>query len=137
MSLIRIERNPSTRQLLVFGAAWLVFFGLWGITAWTRGRHTVGEALWVAAAVVPLAGAANRRFLRHAYISMSYLTYPVGYVVSHVILALVYFLALTPIGLTMRLFGRDPLSRSFEPGSQSYWKPRDKAKKAETYFNQS
>jgi hypothetical protein len=137
MSLIRIDRNPSGRQLLVFGSAWLVFFGFWGGSAWTRGRPALAESLWVAAAVVPLAGFASRRVLQVVYVGMSYVTYPFGFVVSYVVLAVVYFLALTPIGLTMRLFGHDPLSRKFEPGSASYWKPRSKTKPPESYFNQS
>jgi hypothetical protein len=36
----------------------------------------------------------------------------------------------------MRLLGKDPLSRAFEPGAKSYWKPRDKTASAESYFNQ-
>jgi hypothetical protein len=142
MSLIRIEKNPSGRQLLVFGSAWLVFFGGWGLAAWMRGRHNTGEILWTSGAIVPLAGVASRKLLRHAYVGLSYATYPVGFVVSHLVLALVYFLALTPIGLTMRrltmrLLGHDPLTRNFEPGARTYWKPREKTKPADSYFNQS
>lgn len=137
MALIRIEKNPSNRQLLVFGCAWPVFFGAWGLTAWLRGRHGAGEILWITSLVVPLAGAVSRRLLRLAYVALSYATYPVGFVVSHVVLALVYFLALTPIGLTMRLLGHDPLTRKFEPGAQTYWKPREKTKPANSYFDQS
>jgi hypothetical protein len=137
MSLIRIQKNPSGRQLLVFGVAWLVFFGLWGCAFWLRGRPTAGKILLVAAAAVPLAGAASRSFLRYAYLGLSYATYPVGFAVSYVVLALVYFLALTPIGLTMRLFGRDPLSRKFEPGADTYWKSRERTKPVESYFKQS
>jgi hypothetical protein len=137
MSLIRIEKNPSSRQLLVFGLAWLAFFGFWAWECGLRGRRATGDVLWVLAAAVPLAGLVSRRVLRYAYVGMSCATYPVGFVVSHVVLALVYFLALTPIGLTMRLLGHDPLSRKFEPGSKTYWKPRDKTKPVDSYFNQS
>jgi ABC-type uncharacterized transport system permease subunit len=136
MSLIRIERNPTNRQLLVFGAAWLVFFALWGGASQVRGHPFAAKALWVAAVVIPLLGAASRKALRVAYVAMSYATYPIGYVVSHVLLAVVYFLVLTPIGLAMRLLGNDPLSRKFDPGAGSYWKARPKAKPVESYFNQ-
>jgi ABC-type uncharacterized transport system permease subunit len=97
----------------------------------------LAESLWATAAVVPLAGVASRTLLRLAYVGMSYVTFPVGFVASYIVLALVYFLALTPIGLTMRLFGHDPLSRKFEPDAASYWKPRSKNKTPESYFNQS
>jgi ABC-type uncharacterized transport system permease subunit len=137
MSLIRIDRNPSTRQLVVFGIAWLIFLGLWGWACRARGHETMGDILCIASAAVPLAGLASRRVLRYAFVGMSYATYPVGFLVSHVVLALVYFLALTPIGLTMRALGHDPLSRKFDPGAKSYWKPRDKTKPIASYFNQS
>jgi ABC-type uncharacterized transport system permease subunit len=137
MSLIRIERNPSPRQLAVFAVAWAVFLGLWACACWIRGRHTAAGILWVAAAAAPVAGAASRRLLRLIFVGLSYATYPLGFVVSHVVLALVYFLALTPIGLTMRLLGRDPLSRKFDPKAPSYWKPRQATKPVESYFNQN
>ena len=84
-----------------------------------------------------MAGRIRPPFLRLVYLGLSYLTYPVGFAVSYVALALVYYLALTPIGLTMRLFRHDPLSRRFDPKAKSYWKARDGAKSAEDYFNQS
>jgi ABC-type uncharacterized transport system permease subunit len=136
MSLIQIERNPSGRQLLVFGIAWLVFFACWGGACQMRGRTLAAEIFWAAAVAVPLLGAASRMALRTAYVAVSYATYPLGYVISHVVLAVVYFFVLTPIGLAMRLLGNDPLSRKFEPGAKSYWKRREKAKSAESYFNQ-
>jgi hypothetical protein len=137
MPLIRINKDPSRRQLAVFGAAWLVFLALSGWASWSRGRHMAAEVLWTVAAVVPLAGLFVPRFLRLVYLGLSYLTYPVGFVVSYVVLAVVYFLALAPIGLTMRLFRHDPLSRRLDPLAKSYWKPRNAAKSAEDYFNQS
>jgi len=137
MSLIRINKNPSRRQLRVFGLAWLVFLGLLGWESWYRGRHSAAEAAWALAAVVPLAGLLSPRFLRSVYLAMSYATYPIGFVVSRVVLALAYYLALTPIGLAMRLFGHDPLSRRFDPKAPSYWIRRDATKTPESYFRQS
>jgi hypothetical protein len=137
MSLIRINRNPSPRQLAVFGLAWLVFLGAFGLVRWLRGRHVAGEIAWVLAAVVPLAGLFMPRFLRLVYLAMSYATYPIGYVMSHVVLAAAYYLALTPIGLTMRLFRYDPLSRRFDSKAPSYWKPRSGPKSVEDYFRQN
>jgi len=42
-------------------------------------------------------------------------------VIQPVVLALLFFLAIMPTGLLMRLFGKDPLTRRFEPESNSYW----------------
>jgi hypothetical protein len=136
MSIIRISKNPSARQLAVFAAAWFVFLGLSGIACWHRGRHPAADALWVLAAGVPLAGAVDRRILRHAFVGLSYATYPIGVVVSHVVLAIVFFLVLSPIGLAVRLLGHDPLARGFDRGAKSYWRRRDMTKPVGSYFNQ-
>jgi|SRR5271157_4718079 len=134
--LIRFNKNPTSRQLLAFAAAWLVLLGLLGSQTWFRGRHSAAEAAWALAVLVPLAGLLSRRFLRFAYLLLSYATFPIGFVVSHVVLALVYYLALTPIGLTMRLFRYDPLFRRFDPKAQSYWIRRGGTKPPATYFQQ-
>lgn len=42
-------------------------------------------------------------------------------VVSPVIMALVYYSTVTPIGLLLRLSGKDPLRLRFEPESPTYW----------------
>jgi Saxitoxin biosynthesis operon protein SxtJ len=137
MSLIRINRNPSGRQLAVFAAAWIVFLGALGAKEWLRGRDLAAEILWTLAAAAPLAGLFSREALRLVYLGLSHATRPIGVVVSVVVLAVVYYLALAPIGLTMRLFGRDPLARKFEPEAQTYWKPRKAMRPVASYFDQS
>jgi hypothetical protein len=136
MSLIRINRNPSARQLLAFALAWLALLGLAGWRTWLRGRHPAAEAAWALAAAVPLAGLLSPRLLRWVYLALSYAAYPAGFAVSRIVLALVYYLALAPIGLTMRLLGYDPLLRRFDPAARSYWTARGGAKPADSYFQQ-
>ena len=136
MPLVRLTKNPSGRQLLVFAAAWLVFFGAIALSFWRHGRLPVAAAAAGVAVGVPLVGAAYRPVLRLAYLGLSYATYPVGVVVSYVVLALVYFVALTPIGWIMRLFGHDPLGRRFEPARATYWVTREPARLVDSYFKQ-
>jgi hypothetical protein len=45
-------------------------------------------------------------------------------VVSPVVMAAIFFGAVLPTGLLMRLFGKRPLMSHFEPGASSYWIPR-------------
>jgi len=137
MPLIRINRNPGARQLAVFALAWLAFGGVMGWVLWSRGRHPAAEFAWVLAAGVPLAGAGSPKVLRWAYLGLSYATYPVGFVVSYVALAVLFFGVITPAGIVMRLLRYDPLARRFDPGARSYWLSRPGKKPAESYFNQS
>jgi hypothetical protein len=136
MSLIRINRNPSGRQLLTFAGAWVLALGAAGLGCWLRGRRGAAEAIWALGAAVPLCGLADRRALRAAFLGLSYLTYPVGYAVSHAVLAAAYYAVLTPIGLTMRLLGHDPLSRGFDPARGTYWTERKGPRPPESYFKQ-
>lgn len=46
-------------------------------------------------------------------------------VISPVVLGIVFYLCITPIGFLMRLFGQDPLRLRYEPQSDTYWIKRD------------
>ncbi len=65
------------------------------------------------------------------YVGLAVLSYPIGLVLSHVIMGII-----TPTGIVMRIIGRDPLDRKFDPKAETYWHdcrpPRDKA----GYFRQ-
>jgi Saxitoxin biosynthesis operon protein SxtJ len=136
MALIRINQNPSRTQLNVFGAAWLIFFGVWGGIAAAHDHAATARVLWTLAGVIPLVGWFFPRGLRLVYLALSYATYPIGFVVSHVVLALIYYLVFTPVGLIMKLFRYDPLARHFEAQTASYWKPRTNPKPVASYFRQ-
>ncbi|GAB6052554.1 hypothetical protein JCM17960_13740 [Magnetospira thiophila] len=46
-------------------------------------------------------------------------------IVNPIIMGLIFFTTVTPIGLLMRLFGKDPLHRRPDPARVSYWILRD------------
>jgi hypothetical protein len=136
MSLIRINTRPSPRQLLVFALAWLVFAGLLGLTQWIGGRPTAAFVCWVLGLGVPAAGAGWPGGLRLLYVGLSYATYPIGFVVSSLVLAALYYVVLTPIGLILRLCRHDPLQRRFDPRSASYWHSCPGPRSPDSYFRQ-
>jgi hypothetical protein len=61
---------------------------------------------------------------------------PMGWTFSHLVLAVVYYGVLTPIGLKMRLFGRDPMQRRFDRQATSYWVERKAAREPGRAFRQ-
>ncbi len=125
MSMIAIDRDPSARTLRQFGWIWLGFLTLFGGIAWWKHLPTVAIVLWALALLVPLIGWWQLRFMRLVFLGMSFLAWPIGTVVSHVLLAAVFYLVLTPIGLIMRVVGYDPMHRRFDPEATSYWVERD------------
>jgi len=125
MSVVQINRNPSRRQLNQFGFIWLGFLAFFGVIAYFKfDSPIVARWLWVAAIVVPVLGWPVPAFMRLVFLGMSYLAWPIGFVVSHVVLAVVYYLVLTPIGLLTRLFGYDSMKRTFDGEVASYWVER-------------
>jgi hypothetical protein len=58
-------------------------------------------------------------------------------IVSPLVLGILFYGCITPIGLLMRLAGKDPMRRKFEPAAKSYWIVREPPGPApETFRNQ-
>ncbi len=135
--MIRIERNPTRRQLTVFGLLWLAFFGILGGTSWWKsGSLAEAGVLWAVAVVIPAAGLIWPEVLRSVFLGMSFATFPIGWGASHVLLALVYYVVLTPIGLFRRFIANDPMRRRFDRDVETYWTPHETEEGTERYFKQ-
>jgi hypothetical protein len=97
-----------------------------GVVAWrTGGVGPVSGALLGFGGALVLVGLTFAWALRPVYRAWMAVTLAMGFVVSHVLLALVFFGLVTPIGLVMRLFGHDPLGRTPAPPGGTYWKDRE------------
>jgi hypothetical protein len=100
--------------LVLLGAWWLYRDKFAGVRPYFLG---VGAALVLLGLVFPRA----LRWPNRAWMALAEV---LGYVMTRVVLALVYFLIVTPIGVAKRLTGWDPLSRRApRAGGGSYWRP--------------
>ncbi len=136
MSLIRINRKPSPKDLRVFSALWLIFLLALGAIAFSKGYEKAAIAACALSIGIGGLGLVFPRSARPVYIGAMYATFPIGFALSHLILAVIYFLLLTPIGLVMRLMGRDPLHRRFDPQKFSYWEARSQERSPASYLKQ-
>ncbi|MEW5795018.1 MAG: SxtJ family membrane protein [Candidatus Zixiibacteriota bacterium] len=68
-----------------------------------------------------LLGLALPIVLKPVYIVWMTFAYYLSFVMTFVILTLFFFLVMTPAGLIMRLFGKDPMDRRFPGVRDSYW----------------
>jgi hypothetical protein len=136
--MIEINRNPSPSQLRQFSLLWFpAFWAMVGMILWRRfDLFPVAVVLWSAAGVLGILGGIRPPLMRRVYVGMSLATYPIGWVVSHLVLGIVYYLVITPIGLAMRLIGRDPMQRRFDRSAPTYWIARDPEPAKERYFKQ-
>jgi hypothetical protein len=65
------------------------------------------------------------------------LVFPLGWLVSHALLALVFYGLITPMALGMRLFRRDALRLRRPAPGESLWVAHDPGGEPERYFRQT
>jgi hypothetical protein len=136
MTITRIE-TPSTAERKWFGVMAFAFFALVGaILSWRLGTRTAAYVLWGFGAALALLYYSIRPLQVPLYKGWMHLVSPVGWVVSHLLLGLIYFGVVTPIGVCMRLFGRDKLERRFV-ALETYWTAHPTDIEPGRYFRQS
>lgn len=132
-----IPFDPPRATLRQFAGLWLVFFGglaLWqGLVRAQTGLATICAAL--ALTIGPI-GLIRPGWIRPIYVGWMVLAFPIGWTVSQVMLALMFYGLFTPIGLVFRLVGRDALHRARRPGVESYWTPKPAPAGPRSYFRQ-
>ena len=107
-----------------FGWVFVVVFLIIGAWPLLSGGSLRGWAT-IAAAVIALAALAapallslpNRGWMRFGML--------LHRIVSPLVLAILFFAIVTPMGLIMRMFGHDSLHLRRRPGEDSYWIKRD------------
>jgi hypothetical protein len=110
---------------LMVGGVFLLLALIFWIPKWHKAWYwwfiVPGAPLVVLGAILP-------RALKWIYVGWMTLAMLLGAVVSTILLTLLYFLMVTPLGLVARLAGKDFLSQKLEPHAASYWLRRDISK---------
>jgi hypothetical protein len=118
--LRELKRGPS--ELRRFGLLVGTVFATLGLLWLARGKP---HPMWLLApgVVLVLAGALVPRSLRAIYLVWMAAALALGFIVSHVLLTLFFFLVITPVGLVARLFGKDFLRLRIDRRTATYWLP--------------
>ena len=136
MALLEVNWNPDRRELKQFALMWIGFFGLFGAySLFLNGTSGAALVLWAVAAT-GLVGYFRPGMLRPVYVVWMALALPIGWTISHLLLLVMYYLLITPIGLLMRLFGYDSLERQIDRSAKTYWVPHDPGAEPSRYFKQ-
>jgi hypothetical protein len=103
-----------------FGLAFTGFFAIVAIVRWWKdnggaGWFAASAAIMLAIALVrpALLAPLNRLWTKLALL--------ISKVMNPVIMGILFFLVVAPIGLVMRAFGKRPLALAFDPAAKSYW----------------
>ncbi len=137
MALIELNLQPGTRELRWFGILVPAFFALLAGLLWWSSKGTVGPALLVGlgAAFGGLYALVPRARLL-LYTGWLRAVYPLGWLISHALIGVVYFGVVTPIGWALRLAGQDPMHRRIQRGTNTYWVERRDTRQVRDYFRQ-
>lgn len=144
--MIPIDWKPERRKLRQFGfIAFAAFGALGGWVLWRGGlfgadfgaaRVPVAAALGAVGAICALFSLFAPGANRYLYVGMMVATWPIGFVVSFVMLGVLFYLVVSPISLGMRLAGRDPLHRRFDKSAPTYWRKVVARRSSDSYFRQ-
>ena len=135
--MLRIDRHPTSPQLRTFGRLLAIFVPVFGALVWWRtGRVESGATIWVAGGVLTAVYWLAPPIRRPIYVGWMYAAFPIGWVISHLLMAIIYYVVITPIGMVMRATGRDPLLRRFDRSARTYWAPHEPPGDVGRYFRQ-
>ena len=133
--MLDINWNPSRRELRQFAGIWVPAFAVFaGTVIYRSGAVRTAIVLWSLAAVVAVVGLAFPQRTKPLFVGWMAAAYPIGWTVSHAVLAIIYFGLFTFVGLLMRLFRYDPLDRA--GGRATYWRARSERSGDTAYFQQ-
>ena len=135
--MIDINKDPSRRELAWFGLIFLAFWTLVGLLAWLRfDAFGLGVILWSIAALITALYYAVPPLRKGVYLGWIYATYPIGWTIFHLVLAIAWYMVLTPIGLVIRAAGKDPMHRAFDKNAATYWINHEQVSDKSRYFRQ-
>jgi hypothetical protein len=132
-----IPRNPPSRTLRWFAVFWiLACAGLAGWQFLLFDRALFACLLLGLGLTVGLLGIAAPARVRPVFVGAMIVTFPLNWLASRLLLALVFYCLITPLGLFFKLIGRDLLARRICPDQDSYWVSKPEADDIRSYFRQ-
>ena len=138
MLLIELKWRPSNKELRSFGLIAMIMLTIISIILhWWKGISitsvlcivTLGLLLFIISRV-------REQFIKPVYIGLQLVALPIGMMISFVLIALFYYIVITPIGLYFRIIGRDPLCRKFDHQANTYWIQHKLVDSVDRYFKQ-
>jgi hypothetical protein len=115
-----MNNQVDTKQLRSFGllvGGIFLFLGLWPLV-W-KGEPLRLWAVIPAALLLPL-GLIAPSLLAPLYKGWMAVGHVLGWINTRIILGILYYGLIVPIGLVMKMLGRDPMHRAFVPDMQTY-----------------
>jgi carbamoyltransferase len=118
--VIEIDWKPDERTLRKFGISMLILCSVFSAVLFFR-NHAIAAGIFIGlAAYCGITLLVFKRALRPLYGFWMAIAWLLGKIISPLVLGLIYYGVITPIGLALRLTGHDKLQLK-KPAGPSYW----------------
>jgi Saxitoxin biosynthesis operon protein SxtJ len=129
--------EPNDRTLRQFAGIWIVFFGAIALRQqFQHHRPVIAMVVAAAALGVGLTGLVWPGRIRPVFVGWMKAAYPIGWVVSRIVLSVIFYGVFTPLALVFRLLRRDALSLESRPAAITYWHSKPSSADKARYLRQ-
>ena len=137
MALIHRNHELTPRELRIFGVLQFVFLGLvGGMLLHRTGSWTFAIVVWTITLLLCSFYYAMPTARHMVFETWMALVYPIGWIISHILLAMLFYVVITPIGWLLRLCNYDPLQRKLDRSTGTYWTTHNTGEDPKRYFQQ-
>ena len=119
-STVQEKSWRAEREFGLIVGGMLLLLASWWI--YRRKFHSISQITLPIGALLVILGIIFPRALVYPNRAWMALAEVLSFISTRIILAFVYFVVITPIGVVKRLFGWDPLNRR-AAANESYWRP--------------
>jgi hypothetical protein len=116
----KINWTPTKKDMLNFGMVILIGFGIIGALLYMKGKTNVAIGIWSGATAVFLLAALIPSAANPFYVLWMGFGMVMGFIMSRIVLTLIFYVVLTPVALIFRLMNRDALRKKTRQES-TYW----------------
>ncbi len=129
--------TSDKKQQRNFGIVMAVAITALGLIRWALHREAAPLCFFYVAAAFLSVGLVAPRALRPVLAAWLKFAIMLNWTVTHVLLTAAFFGMIVPTRVIIRLFGNDPLNRTWDAEASTYWEePEEQPAEFERYLNQ-
>lgn len=135
-TISKMQKHQETKQnLRNFGLLLAIALSTVGAILWHK-QHQLSLYLLSTAATFTLGALTYPSLLRPLYKLWMLLASILGEITNHLLLTLLFFLVITPLGILLKLLRKPLLTLHWESNAKSYWNIRPKEKFNPKHYEQ-